>query len=629
MCCDKPPRQRNWRLYHLLDLIPPTTARQVKWNFRKVTLRHHYYEAYLILYNRSRKYLYDSIGEDAYGFLASGAWGPFVPVLGAVGSVLLYALVLLVEVALLLIFFAFLAAKDDGDILWGWQTVVVPLMAFVTIMVAVTILAVAMNVLTARTYREGMPKVDRVSPVGNFLAAACYFCIPFVIGTQIFDDPASKLGWYRLYMVMPILGDIFYYTTSLIWRWPRRLRWQMEVNDSRPSPVIYNGIFVMGFLHMACGVAQWVVIGFKLDGQLDRSWYIVFIPFCIRAGLRVVEACLRSLMKYTIGVRSEIGVAFDTVGSFFSNGMLLVSLYFVAVRIERGRKRVRLAHALIPVYLTLVWIFLCLIATTIVLLVLYRRCSREERRVNSLWTPPQKDEDGVQIVGGTDTSDSAPARLLTSQPRWADLDAASPSFSAFPAEADHRNAKEEYEDFETDEEEPVYEEDAQAWPQAPDDSPRDDDAREATYSDMAPVSRSGGSRSYEVSRHTTPTSRRVYDPVAGSSRRATERAAGGSSNRGLSPERYSAAALSGVRASAISSSVEYTEVTTYMDDRTRTSNTEEEDTYSGSYFYTDQTTYLDEETAYTDGSESASHTRSSSFSSRASSASAAPKDAKR
>ncbi|KAK7201589.1 hypothetical protein NESM_000223300 [Novymonas esmeraldas] len=600
MCCDNPPHKRNWRLYHLLDLVAPTTARQVKWNFRKVTLRHHYYQAFLVLYNRSRKYLYDSIGEDAYGFISSGTWGPFVPLLGAVGSVLLYSLVLLVEVALLILFFAFLAAKDDALISWSWETVVVPLMVFVAIMVAVAIVAVVVNVLSPRTYQEGMAKMDRLSPVGNLFAAAAYFCIPFVIGSQIRNNPAGKVGHYLQYMCMPIIGDILYYATSLIWRWPRRLRLQMEVGNNRPSPVIYNGIFAMGFLNMACGIAQWVLIGYKLDGRLNRSWYIIFIPFCFRAGFRIAEACLRSLMKFTIGVRSEIGVAFDTVGSFFSNGILLISLYFVAVRIERGRAKVRLAYALIPVFLTLAWIFVCLVATMLLLLIFYCRRSREERRVNSQWTPPQdRDDDGARLLGNTDTSDSVPARVVkTSQRGWDEVDVATTSSAAFPEDVDAHN-DEEYEDFDTDEEEePIFPEETPRSSQQPYGSPRDD---EGTYTDATPSSQRGSSGRYEVSRRTTTTTRRVYDVPARASHGASEREESGSARRRTSSRRHTPEVVSRATESAATGGDGYTDVTTYMDDY---------GTGSSSYTYSEETTYLDDEAGYT-----GSHTRSSSYSS--------------
>ncbi|CAJ1993998.1 FAZ5 / Flagellum attachment zone protein 5 [Leishmania donovani] len=607
MCCDHPPRKRNWRLYYLLDLISPTTSRQVKWNFRKITLRHHYYQAYLVLYNRSRKYLYDSIGEDAYGFLASGTWGPFVPLLGAVGSVIVYSLVLLVEVALLLLFFVLLAANDGNYISLSWAMIMLPLMIFAAIMLVVAAAAVAINILTPRTYQEGMSMIDRLSPVGNCLAALSYFCIPFVLYTQIRSDPASKVGLYLTYMSMPIAGDILYYTTSLIWRWPRRVRLQMEVGTNRPSPVIYNGIFAMGFLNMACGVAQWVLLGYKLDGRMSRSWYVIFIPFCFRAGLRVVEACLRSMMKYTIGVRSEIGVAFDTVGSFFSNGMLLTSLYFVAARIHRGRERVRLACALIPVYLTLLWIFLCLMVTMVLLLIFYRRRSREERRVNRQWTPPQdKYEEAAKVLGGTDTSDSGPARVFkASEHGWDDVDSVSTTFATFPADVDDHGGNEEYEDFETDEEHPVLPQGTPRRSQVPYGSPRDH-VSEAADADRTPISDQGSSWRYRASRHAN---------------RAVRRGVSGLSSRRGSPERYTPEEASGVTATAASDEDDYTEVTTYMNEGTTVSRKGGDFTRSSSYSYTAQTTYVDEETDYTGESQTTYHTRSSSYSSLSSASS--------
>ncbi|KPI90544.1 hypothetical protein ABL78_0304 [Leptomonas seymouri] len=613
MCCDNPPQHRNWRLYHLLDLIPPTTARQVKWNFRKITLRHHYYQAYLVLYNRSRKFLFDSVGENAYGFISSGTWGPLVPAFGAIGTVLVYCIVLIVEMAMLLVFFAFLAAKDDSLISWSWEKIIAPLMAFAIIMAVVAAMAVVVNWTSRRTYREGMSIVDRLSPIGNLLAAICYCCIPFVIGDKIDKDPSAAVGKFLTYMCLPIMGDIFYYTTSFIWRWPRRLRLQMEVGNNRPDPVIYRGIFAMGFLHMLCGVAQWVLIGFKLDKRLNRSWYIIFIPFCFRMGLRVAEACLRSLMKYTIGVRSKVGVAFDTVGSFFTNGILLISLYFVAVRIERGREKVKLVYALIPVFATLSYIFIFLIVTMILLHIFYRRCSREERRINSQWMPPQDNEnDEAKTLGQTTTSDVAPLRVVGSQHRdWDDVDQLTDSSAAFPENLDSNINGQHYDDFQTDSEEPIFVDgETPRSSQLPYGSPHDYEAEDDhhTRSDFTP-DRDGSP--YEVHRKITKTTRRVYETPAGESDNDSDRA-------GSEPHSRSVNSASGTD--------DYTEVTTYLDEETSASRTDEKrggraasSDYSS---YTERTTYIDPESTYTGdyGDQSRSVSRSGSYSSISSSA---------
>ncbi|KAG5490756.1 hypothetical protein JKF63_00878 [Porcisia hertigi] len=607
MCKDEILPARNWRLYHLLDLVRPTTARQVKWNFRKVTLRHHYFQAYLVLYNRSRKYLYDSIGEDAYGFIASGTWGPFVPVLGAVGSVILYSLVLMIEVVLLGCFFVLLAMHDAAYMSLSLEMITLPLMIFVSIMVAITAMAVVVNLTSLRTYREGMSNVDRLSPAGNFLASVCYLCITFVMVFQIRDDPASGMGFYMQYMSMPILGDVLYYATSLIWRWPRRLRLQMEVGNTPPSPLIYKGIFAMGFLHMLCGVAQWVLIGLKLDGRLNRSWFTIFVPFCVRTGLRIAEAYLRSLMKRTIGVHSAMGVAFDTVGSFFSNGMLLFSLYLVAVRIERGRQAISLAWALIPVFSTLGWLLFGLIVTMILLLLLYSRSSRAERLLNSRWTPPQ-DNNAAKILGGTDTSDSAPAPFLkTSQRDWYDVDAAATPASAF---ASARNDRNEYEDYIEEEEEPAFPGESLRLSQMPYGRSESDVDKE-NYSDTTPTSRQGGAGGYEAARHRS-TKRRGHDPVASASHSVSARDVSGSASLRAS-RRFQAPLESDMTGSGTSYD-DYTEATTHLN-RTSLASLTEDVRGSSSYTYTGASMYSDEETEYTGESESASHTRSSSFAS--------------
>lgn len=65
---------------------------------------------------------------------------------------------------------------------------------------------------------------------------------------------------------------------------------------------MYYGIFAMAFVNLGCAVAQWVVLGRKLDGNITSSYYIVFIPFCVRAGVRIFEALLRGIQRYTICV---------------------------------------------------------------------------------------------------------------------------------------------------------------------------------------------------------------------------------------------------------------------------------------------------------------------------------------
>ncbi|CCW63276.1 unnamed protein product [Phytomonas sp. EM1] len=412
--CLYPPNKRNWRLYSLLELDDSVTTKQVKWYFRRVSLRNQYQQAYFVLYSRARKHLYDAVGEDVYGFIVSGAWGPLISFLGATGSIVMYCITMLIQVVLLSIFFVFLGAKVENIITFEWSIVILPLKVFGLVMCFFTFISILVNLFSSKTYKEGLSLVDRLSPFGNCFASVCYSCLPFVIGSAVSNEYDKGVGHYMMYMSMPILGDVLYYLTSLIWRWPQRIRLQMQINDNKRRSSICYGIFLMAFLNMGCGIAQWVLLGKKLDRKIESSWYIVFIPFCFRAGIRVLEALLRSLMRYSMCVRNKSGVAFDVIGSFFSNGILLISLYFVAVFLEREDHLFSFFLALIPVYATLGYILVCLVITMIVLLSRVSRSVAAEKRANKQWIPP--DEREVSVLG---TKSTAIGRDLYSN-QWSD-----------------------------------------------------------------------------------------------------------------------------------------------------------------------------------------------------------------
>ncbi|CCW70015.1 unnamed protein product [Phytomonas sp. Hart1] len=399
--CVHPPNKRHWRLYYLLELDESVTSKQVKWNFRRVSLRNHYQQAYLVLYSRTRKHLYDALGEEVYGFIASGAWGPLISILGATSSIIIYCLTMLIQVGLLGLFFVFLAAKIENVMTLEWDDVILPLIIFGMIMCFFTFLSILVNLTSTKSYKEGLNFVDRLSPIGNCLAAVCYSCVPFVITSALTKNDDKGVGHYMVYLSILILGDIFYYLTSLIWRWPNRIRLQMQIDDKRKRSLICYGIFLMAFLHLSCGIAQWVLLARKIDQRFKHSWYIVFIPFCVRAGLCVIEVVLRSSMFYTMRVRNKAGVAFDVLVSFFSNGNLLISLYLVAAFLERGGLGYSFFYLLIPVYARLGYVFVCLILTMILLLRRVSCSTAREKRTNRLWIP--ENEKNLSLLGSKST----------------------------------------------------------------------------------------------------------------------------------------------------------------------------------------------------------------------------------
>lgn len=387
----------NWRLYHLLDLEQPVTAKQVRWSFRKITLRHHFYQAYIVLSDPGRKSLYDVLGEDVLGFIHSGSWGPLIHMIGATGSILFYFFAVLLGVLSLLAFFVLLGLRADDYIAWSWMQVVTPLFVFVIAALIITLLAVFVSFFWGPPWEEGMICLERIPAVSNCLAVLGYAAFMFAILTPLKKDETDPPGGFAMYFTLPIAADVVYYLGSLVWRWPPTVRLQMEYGLNLPSCCLCYGFFLLAFLYCIVSAGQWLLIGWKIDRKLDISWYVTFVPLAVRAGLRILEAFMRSMVKYTIGIKTSTGVAFDTIGAFFFNGLWLVSLYFGAAHVTRGKEEVPMIFALIPVYAILLYLLFATFFTVVYLLCQNSKNAREERLNNLKWSPTelQPDDRGV------------------------------------------------------------------------------------------------------------------------------------------------------------------------------------------------------------------------------------------
>ncbi|EKG04274.1 hypothetical protein TCSYLVIO_004670 [Trypanosoma cruzi] len=394
MCCDSEAKNPdNWRLYHLLGLEQPVTAKQVQWTFRKVTLRHHFYQAYLVLSDTDRKSLYDALGEDAVGFIHSGSWGPLLHLLGSKAAIGFYFGSTVLAFLALLLFFIFLGVRVDDHVAWSWTAVAAPLFVLVIVALLITAFAAIVSLFWRPTWEEGMHYVDRIPAVCNFIAVVCYTIFCFLVVSAVGNGHVDSSGKFAAYFSLPIIADVVYYLSSLVWRWPRRIRLQMEIGLNKPSCFLCYGFFFLGIIYPCISIAQWLLIGRRIDRNIESSWYVVFIPFCFRAAFRVLEAYMRSKMKWTIGVKTVMGITFDTLGAFFFNGMLLVSLYFVAVRITRGKEEVQMPLALIPVYAALLYLLCAMFFTVVYLWGKNADNEREERLNNLKWIPTELSKD--------------------------------------------------------------------------------------------------------------------------------------------------------------------------------------------------------------------------------------------
>ncbi|EAN78279.1 hypothetical protein, conserved [Trypanosoma brucei brucei TREU927] len=441
----------NWRLYHLLELEPPVTAKQVQWLFRKVTLRHHFYQAYNILRDEERKSLYDSLGENFVGYLNSGSWGPLIQLLGAKATVAVCCGVWVLMILLMLFFFLAVGARADRLITWTWMQVAAPGLTVTLIVLIATAVAMAVSFFLRQPKEEGMRFVDRIPAIGNFVAAF-FYCIFAFIGASTVDSYApQRHNNYAPYFALPILADVIYYLSTMVWRWPRNRRLDLEVGMQESKPILWYAPCVFAGLHIILSIVQWVLLAQRVDRIIKISWYAAASPIAVRAVVRVAESCMTSLARRAIGIKSVLGVVFDTLGSLFFNGLLLCSVFFTAARFVRGRRVVPLILVFLPVYLVLFYLLFCTIYTLFYLLRRITENAREERMNNLKWTPVEP-QAGDKVVPTLLRDFDASERII-----WDDID--DESTMQYSTGYDEVTFETEgYDDYETGEEEEEEEE---------------------------------------------------------------------------------------------------------------------------------------------------------------------------
>lgn len=373
---EKRPLVPNRRLYGLLDLDHHATSEDVVTAFEKVSLREQFHQAYVVLSDPSRKLLYDLGGEKVIDYVLSKSWGPLVPWLGHRWALRLYSLSLIVGAALLLIFFAFLAVKVDKTVSWSWGAVISPLLALLVGIWLVTVLPLI--ALVARRIPEPEKEgylLDYGPSILNFITSSCYITFAALVATGLTDRSLYNTSgnWMNLFLLL-LFGDVVNLLASIAWRRPAKIRRALSPHYRNNSP---PGILVYGFIVLTCfyillAVARWVVIGLKLDGELnEHSWYRIFIPILFRAFLGLIETFLHGAYMRILKMRSGCEVFFAFIGALFMFSLVIVSLYMLAAKLEGHL--ITMANVLVPMFVFCAYFVLAAIFTAVYLMVRMRR----------------------------------------------------------------------------------------------------------------------------------------------------------------------------------------------------------------------------------------------------------------
>lgn len=400
---DSPPaKPKNWRLYHLLDVKPPVSSMAIKYTSSRATLRTQFHQAYWALAETNRKFFYDIGGESAFDFLCSNTWGALVSFFGLRLFAFLYFLVMLILVVLLGVFFILLGLRADDVIDNSWQNVTIPLLIFFAIVLIIAFVGAVTSwpsFLSSALPHRASTVWDRLAPLGMVFAALGYFISAILLFTCISspNHAQSNIGTYMYYFIPLLLADTVYYLTSFTWRVPSVVKRKMKLmGEDPPSRLVYTGIPVMGGLHWLCCLAQWILLGLRLDNTITCVWYVVAIPFALRLVFRIIDAGLRSFMRRRQRVRGSLGMAFDIVGALFLNGSLIISIYWSAVWLEELIFIVSLSVALIPVYIVLLYLLVGLVLTFILTECTLSDLEAQETRMQFMWTPSEKEGGAVE-----------------------------------------------------------------------------------------------------------------------------------------------------------------------------------------------------------------------------------------
>lgn len=410
-CCDgaSSPKARNWRLYHLLDFVPPVSTLAVKYASSRATLRTQFHQAYWTLAEANRKFFYDIGGEGAFDLLSSATWGALVSFFGLRLYAFMFFVLGVLLVCLLAAFFILVGLRAEHMIDSSWQQVSIPLLIVFCVLPVTVLVGGIINYISFFSSTLPLRPTTiwgRLAPIGHFLASIAYLISAILFFNVLSTETRIRehIGMYMYYLIPVIVGDTLYYCTSFTWRWPSVVKRKMKVvGGEQPSRVVYMGIPSVGVLHWICCIVQWILLGFRLDQRIQWMWYIVVVPFGVRGVLFVVDAVLRSALRRAQGVRTSCAMLFDVLGSIFLYGSLVISLYWVAVWLEEPIFIVSMCVALVPVYMVLLYALIGVFFTCFITEFALSDLEAQEKRLQFMWSPSEKEgvepSDAFEVSG--------------------------------------------------------------------------------------------------------------------------------------------------------------------------------------------------------------------------------------
>ncbi|RIB17483.1 hypothetical protein C2G38_2037687 [Gigaspora rosea] len=384
----------TYALYHTLGVQKTATEEEIKKAYRRLALRYHpdknpnatdqfkaITHAYEILSDPKKRQVYDKYGEMGISMLDSVAGFLLDPEIQ--GPLCMLFTILSILIILIILFFVFLSIRVDGTVSWSYGIVFIPIW-IEDIILFLVLIAYAnarkdpsedndnddeyeglyhQDPEVREQAREARRKqLKALYRTRNFLHNA-YLVLIILFEAFIVLRADDKISWSAAIIFAP------YFIVEAINLYPNFIEFLDQLKSSRvldingnPSIYLKFKCFFDTFWWFAIRVSFAILIVLKIDGIIITSWAIIFIPLYlvgIKYGLRILWLWW-NLRRTTepLQNKGKVDVVVGAISLIVVGTLCYTVVGLLASRLD-GNTGIKVSSILIPVFITLSFVFCC------------------------------------------------------------------------------------------------------------------------------------------------------------------------------------------------------------------------------------------------------------------------------
>ncbi|CAG8561644.1 31601_t:CDS:10 [Gigaspora margarita] len=382
----------TYALYHTLGVQKAATEEEIKKAYRRLALRYHpdknpnatdqaITHAYEILGDSKKRQVYDKYGEMGISMLDSVAGFLLDPEIQ--GPLCMLFTILSILIILIILFFVFLSIRVDGTVSWSYGIVFIPIW-IEDIILFLVLIAYAnarkdpsedtdnddeyeglyhQDPEVREQAREARRKqLKALYRTRNFLHNA-YLILIVLFEAFIVLRADGKISWSAAIIFAP------YFIVEAINLYPNFIEFLDQLKSSRvldingnPSIYLKFKCFFDTFWWFAIRISFAILIVLKIDEIIIGSWAIVFIPFYlvgIKYGLRILWLWW-NLRRTTepLQNKGKVDVVVGAISLIVVGTLCYTVVGLLASRLD-GNTGIKVSSILIPVFITLSFVFCC------------------------------------------------------------------------------------------------------------------------------------------------------------------------------------------------------------------------------------------------------------------------------